>query len=301
MSIFSKFKSALSNTSKKLSVITDLFNKKQISSASLMEFEEILLLSDFGVKTTHNIIDKLKSYKFTKDSDAKEYNAALKTILVDILLSAYKPFQLKNTKLNIILFCGVNGNGKTTSIGKLAFLLKNQYNKKVAIAACDTFRAAAPEQLEFWSNKAGAIIIKGVENQDPASVAYKAVQESISSYIDVLIIDTAGRLPNQQNLMDELTKLINVIKKIDPTAPHEVIMTLDASTGQNSFNQLEKFNQAANISGIIFTKLDGTAKGGSIIGLTNEYKLPIYYITLGEKIDDIVSFSPEDYIKSILE
>ncbi len=299
MSIFSRVKQALSKTSSGLAKITEIFTKKSIDNESIEDFEEIMLSVDFGVSTTDKIISELKVSKFVKEASATEFKDNLVEILVGILEKAEKPLEIVNDKMNIILFCGVNGNGKTTTIGKLANLYKKE-GKKVVIAACDTFRSAAVQQLRIWADRANCTIIEGEHEADPASVAYKAVEEAQKIKADIVIIDTAGRLQNQHNLMSELSKIIKVIKKHDPSAPHSTILTLDATTGQNAFNQVEKFKEFANITGIIFTKLDGTAKGGAIVGIVDKYNIPIYYISVGEKIDDLVEFNAESFAKALV-
>lgn len=299
MGFFDKIKSALTKTSSNLSKIGDIFTKKGVTAESLEDFEEILLAADFGIETTNFILDKIKSIKFSKEEGIEEFKAALSKIIEEMLLPAEQKIEIKDGKLNILFFCGVNGNGKTTTIGKLANLYKKQ-GKKVVVAACDTFRSAAVDQLRIWCERAGCNMIEGEKEADPASVAFKAIENAKTSSADILIIDTAGRLQNHSNLMDELSKILKVIKKADPAAPHYTILTLDASTGQNAFGQVEKFKEIAGITGVIFTKLDGTAKGGTIVGITNKHKLPIYYISVGEQIEDLAEFDAKIFASSLL-
>ena len=209
-------------------------------------------------------------------------------------------FFQKKEKLNAILVSGVNGVGKTTTIGKIGKILKSNGNK-VLFSACDTFRAAAIEQLENWSNKIDVKLIKSEQGSDPASVAYKAVEEALKSNFNHVLIDTAGRLQNKKNLMDEYKKIANVTKKIDPEAPHEVILVLDATSGQNVINQVEEFNKIIPITGLVMTKLDGTAKGGILLALANKYKLPIIALGLGEQEDDLQIFSAEKFAEAFVQ
>jgi fused signal recognition particle receptor len=209
-----------------------------------------------------------------------------------------RKFQLNNG-LNIILVCGVNGNGKSTSIGKLASFY-TQEGKKVGIAACDTFRAAATDQIAKWAERAGAILFTGEENSDPASVAYRAVTESYDRNLDILFIDTAGRLHNQKNLMDELAKIVRVIQKVDQSAPHHILLVIDATTGQNAFIQTEEFKRLVPVSGLVVTKLDGTAKAGVIIGISEKNSLPVYFIGVGEGVDDLKPFSSIDFARALV-
>ncbi len=299
MSIFSKIKQALTKTSTTISKVGEIFTKKSIDRELIEEFEEIMLSVDFGVSTTNKIVSKLKSVKFSKEDSKEEFKDSLIEILAEILEKAENPIEIIDNKMNVILFCGVNGNGKTTTIGKLANIYKIK-GKKVVVAACDTFRSAAAHQLKIWAERASCTIIEGENEADPASVAYKAIEEAQKIHADIVIIDTAGRLQNQHNLMDELSKIIRVIRKHDFSAPHHIILTLDATTGQNAFSQVEKFSEFAEISGIIFTKLDGTAKGGAIVGIVDKYNIPIHYISVGEKIDDLVEFDAKSFAKALV-
>jgi fused signal recognition particle receptor len=300
MSIFSRIKSALSKTSNSLVKATELITKKGIEYSTIEELEEALLTADFGIDATNLIIEKLKKIRISKQEGQESFKDHLISIIEEILQDIPKPIELLDNKLNVILFCGVNGNGKTTTIGKLA----NKYikeGKKVVVAACDTFRSAAVEQLKVWSEKIGAEIVYGAENADPASIAFQALTVAKDNNKDILIIDTAGRLQNKHNLMEELSKVIKVLKKFDETYPTHVILTLDSTTGQNANSQVEKFIEYAGVTGIIFTKLDGTAKGGAIVGISMKYSLPIFYITLGENMDDIIEFDSKNFAKALLE
>ena len=231
----------------------------------------------------------------------EEINIILKNYIVSLM----KPLENENffnnkEKLNAVLISGVNGVGKTTTIGKMGKILKSNGNK-VIFSACDTFRAAAIEQLENWANKIDVQIVKSAQGSDPASVAYKAVEQAIQNNFSHVLIDTAGRLQNKKNLMEEYKKIANVTKKIDPNAPHEVILILDATSGQNVINQVEEFNKIIPITGLIMTKLDGTAKGGILIALARKYKLPIIAVGLGEKEDDLQIFSAEEFAEAFIQ
>ena len=235
---FNKLKTALGNTSTKLSNgLESIFNKKKLDSSSLNELEELLISSDTGVKVAVQIVELLKKKKFNKEVTVDEVKLELALTISELMQKHDRKFQL-NSGLNIILVCGVNGNGKSTSIGKLASFYTRE-GKKVAIAACDTFRAAATDQIAKWAEKTGAILFTGEEKSDPASVAYRAVTESYDRNVDVLFIDTAGRLHNQKNLMDELAKIVRVIQKVDQSAPQHILLVIDATTGQNAFVQTE--------------------------------------------------------------
>ncbi|WP_341790299.1 signal recognition particle-docking protein FtsY [Rickettsia endosymbiont of Polydrusus tereticollis] len=300
ISIFSKLKQSLSKTSNKISEGVDkIFYKKKLDKETLEELEELLITSDMGALVATKIIEDLKSIKFGKELDSSVIKETLAKLIRQLLLKSEIPFTLNENKLNVILVCGVNGAGKTTTIGKLASIYQAQ-GKKVAIAACDTFRAAAVNQLKEWANRAQALFVTGEESADPASVAYLAMQESIKQNIDILFIDTAGRLHNKKNLMDELTKIIKVIKKVDENAPAHSILVIDAVTGQNVYNQVEQFNNSANLTGLIVTKLDGSAKAGIIVGIVQKFSLPIYFIGIGEQIDDLKVFDPNDFANSLV-
>ena len=264
------------------------------------EIEEILLLSDVGVDTTNILIKNLK--KTVSEQQVKnppEIKNILKNEMLKLIDYHEKQDINLNKNLHVVLVVGVNGTGKTTSIGKLANFFKNQ-NKKVIISASDTFRAGAIDQLSIWANKLDISLVSNGMGSDPASVAYTAVEKSIKEKADVLLIDTAGRLHNNQNLMMELSKIQRVIKKVVADAPHEVLLVLDGSTGQNAFIQAEQFSKVTDINGLIVTKLDGTSKGGAIIGISSKMKIPIRYIGVGEAADDLIPFVPEQYLDMLL-
>ncbi len=299
----SKITTQLSNSSSKISAaITQIFTHKKLDSFTIDNLEETLILSDMGSDVANQIIKNFKIKKFEKNIDEYEVKKFLSEELVKILKPCESSLRLDDShKPQVIVFNGVNGAGKTTTIGKIAANLKNQ-NKKVLIAACDTFRAAAWQQLEVWANRANCEIIKAQkEGEDPAAVAYRAFDFARKNNFDILLIDTAGRLQNKQNLMDELKKINAVLKKIDASAPHENLLILDATTGQNAKNQLEVFNQIIGITGLIITKLDGSAKGGMIVALAQKFNKPIYAIGIGEKIEDLQEFSADDFVKNLLD
>lgn len=297
---FSRLKTALSKTSSKIgSGIEYLFIKKKLDEQTLEELEDLLLFADIGTSVSSMLISSLRKHKFDKEVTSHEIKNDLSKIIEEILNQQDHSFKLELGKLNVILVCGVNGNGKTTTIGKMAAAYVAE-GKKVAIAACDTFRAAAVEQIEKWAQRSGATLYKGDNKADPASVAHMAVTESLKNSTDVLFIDTAGRLHNHKNLMEELAKIIRVIKKIDENAPHHSLLVIDGTTGQNAAVQVEQFKLLTNISGLIITKLDGTAKAGAVVGIVKKFALPVHFIGIGEAVDDLKPFSPEDFSRALV-
>ncbi len=301
MGFFEKLKTGLNKTKQSINEkINDVFsNFRKVDEEFLEELEEILIMSDIGIETSTKIIDKLRErMKKEKIEDEEEVKKVLREEMQDILNIENKGLQL-NTKPSIILVIGVNGVGKTTSIGKIANRLAKD-GKKVVVAAADTFRAAAVEQLEIWANRAGAEIIKREEGVDPASVVYDAMKKVKEENADILIVDTAGRLHNKKYLMDELNKIQKVINKEMPEADKEVLLVIDGTTGQNAIPQVKAFKQEANITGLILTKLDGTAKGGAVLGIVEENKIPVKFIGVGEKIDDMEVFNAEEFVKAII-
>ena len=273
--------------------------RRKLDDTMLTEIEDLLISSDLGVATSSFIVEKIKKENFSKELDITQLKQLISSAIYEIMNASKTITEIKNDQLNIWLFVGVNGSGKTTTIGKIAKQEKENGNK-VILAAADTFRAAAVEQLSIWSERAGIPIIKGEEKSDPASVVYKAIEESKRGKYDLLLIDTAGRLQNKTDLMEELEKIIRVIKKQDPTAPHNCIIVLDATSGQNVNSQVEIFSKTAGLTGIVMTKLDGTARGGVLVSVTNKFNLPIYRIGLGEKIDDLEIFDPKLFSKVIV-
>tara|TARA_Y100000590_G_scaffold463536_1_gene630544 strand:+ start:871 stop:1785 length:915 start_codon:yes stop_codon:yes gene_type:complete len=302
MSIFDKFKLGLSKSSKNLSSgLDNLFFKRKIDENTLNELEDFLIQSDVGVESAKELRDKFTNTKVDPKKSGKNEIFKIFSNYVSEILSPLEK-SLENINKNtptVILIAGVNGVGKTTTIGKLGKIL-GQNNKKVAFGAADTFRAAAVNQLEVWAKKINANIIKSNEGADPASVAYKAFEHSKKNNFDYLIIDTAGRLQNKKNLMDEFKKISKVVKKIDSSAPHETFLILDATTGQSAINQVEEFKKITPITGIIMTKLDGTAKGGILLAIGRKFKLPIVALGMGEKEDDLHMFNAQHYSNALM-
>lgn len=302
MGFFGKLKESLSKTKEVLSerIEETLKMFKTVDEDLLEELEEVLIMADIGVETSVEIIDRLRSaIKEKKITDGAQVKEELKNILAEILTEGDNSVELKGTPA-VIMVIGVNGVGKTTSIGKLAYMYK-QMGKNVVIAAADTFRAAAIEQLEVWAERADAEIIKQQEGSDPAAVIYDAVCAAKNRNADILLCDTAGRLHNKKNLMEELKKIYRILAKELPDSSKEVLLVLDATTGQNAVSQAKQFKEAADITGIILTKLDGTAKGGIVFAIKNEYNIPVKLIGLGEKIDDMEEFSAEDFVEALLD
>ena len=301
MGFFDKLKTGLNKTKQSINEkINDVFsNFRKVDEEFLEELEEILIMSDIGIETSTQIIDKLRErMKKEKIEDEEEVKRVLREEMQEILEVTDKDLHL-NTKPSIILVIGVNGVGKTTSIGKIANRLAKD-GKKVVVAAADTFRSAAVEQLEIWAKRAGAGIVKREEGVDPASVVYDAIKKVKEENADVLIVDTAGRLHNKKYLMDELNKIQKVINKEMPEADKEVLLVIDGTTGQNAISQVKAFKQEADITGLVLTKLDGTAKGGAVIGIVEENKIPVKFIGVGEQIDDMEVFNAEDFVKAII-
>lgn len=296
-------KSKLSAAPSKISAaIAQIFTHKKLDIQTLEELEETLIVSDIGSEVSAVLVAKLKAQKFEKNIDEAEVKNFLSVEIEKILKPCERPLVLdESRKPQVIIFNGVNGAGKTTTIGKIAANLKNQ-NKKVIIAACDTFRAAASEQLEVWAKRVGCeIILPQKDGEDPAAIAYRALEFAKKNNFDALLIDTAGRLQNKQNLMDELKKIGAVLKKIDASAPHENLLILDATTGQNARSQMEVFNQIVGITGLVITKLDGTAKGGIVVALAQKFHKPIYAIGVGEKIEDLQEFNAAAFTNNLIK
>ncbi len=301
MGIFGKLKSGLSKTkvaiNSKFEDVVKIF--KTVDEDLFEVLEEILIMSDLGVNTSEDIIEKLRiTAKEKKITDSSMLKAELRNILIEILSEGDNTVKTEG-KPAIIMVIGVNGVGKTTSIGKIANMYR-EMGKKVVIAAADTFRAAAIEQLEVWAERSGADIIKQQEGSDPAAVIYDAIRAAVNRKADILLCDTAGRLHNKKNLMEELKKIYKILDKELPQSSKEVLLVLDATTGQNAVSQAKQFKEAADITGIALTKLDGTAKGGIVFSIKNDYGIPVKLIGLGEKIDDMEEFNPEEFVDAIL-
>ena len=302
MGLFDKFKFGFKKSASAFtSGLKEIIIKKEIDDKTLDEIEEFLIKSDVGVTASEEIRNIIAEKKIDPNKNKlEEINSILKNYIVNLMSPLEKnDFFLNKNSLNTILISGVNGVGKTTTIGKIGKILKKNGNK-VIFAASDTFRAAAIEQLENWAKKTSIDIVKSSQGSDPASVAFKAVDEAMKNKFTHVLIDTAGRLQNKKNLMEEYKKIANVTKKIDPNAPHEVLLVLDATSGQNVINQVEEFNKIIPITGLIMTKLDGTAKGGILIAVAKKYKLPIVALGLGEKEDDLQIFEAEKFADAFI-
>ena len=300
---FKRLKSGLGKTRSKLSEgIQNVFlGAKALDEEMLEELETILLTSDVGVSATQEIIRDLTKKVGRKDlTEVKAVYRHLEKTLVGLLKPVEVPLKVDSHHPFVILMVGVNGAGKTTTIGKLAKLFQAE-GRSVMLAAGDTFRAAAVDQLRIWGERNKVPVIAQDTGADSASVVFDAVAAAHARNIDVLIADTAGRLQNKKNLMDELTKITRVLQKIDPTAPHEVILVLDAGIGQNTLSQVREFQKAVDVSGLVLTKLDGTAKGGVIFALAKELQIPIRYVCVGEKIDDLRPFLAEEFVTALFE
>ena len=303
MGIFDKFKIGFKKTASAFtSGLKDIIVKKEIDDKTLDRIEEYLIQSDVGLTAAAEIKQIIAQEKIDPKNDVMN---EVNLILRDYITALMRPlenesFFNKKEKLNAVLVSGVNGVGKTTTIGKIGKILKSN-GSKVMFSASDTFRAAAIEQLENWANKIDVQITKSTQGSDPASVAYKAIEEAINNNFNHVLIDTAGRLQNKKNLMEEYKKIANITKKIDPDAPHDVILVLDATSGQNVINQVEEFNKIIPITGLIMTKLDGTAKGGILLALAKKYKLPIIALGLGEKEDDLQIFNAKKFAEAFTQ
>ena len=302
MGFFEKFKNGLNKSASSLSEgIKNLVIKKEIDEKTLNEIEEFLIICDVGTEVAKDIKNIISQTKILPDQDSiTQVKQILEEYIKDLMQPLEKEILINNNNHpKVFLVAGVNGAGKTTTIGKLGKILKNN-NKKVVFAAADTFRAAAIEQLEKWSTKVNVNLIKSEIGSDPASVAFKAVNFAKQNNFDHVLIDTAGRLQNKKNLMEEYKKIVNVTKKVDINSPHEILLVLDATTGQNAINQVEEFQKIAPLTGLIMTKLDGTAKGGILLALAKKFKLPIIALGLGEKEEDLQIFNAKDFAKALV-
>ena len=299
MNFFKKITLGLQKSSENLTKgISQIFSAKKIDPKTLEELEELLITSDIGVTTAAQIIEELRKKKIDKEADSDKIKQELAKIIEAILEPSEKKFEITH-KPHIVLMVGVNGSGKTTTIGKLAAAFKAK-GKQISMIAGDTFRAAAVEQLVEWGKKSSIKTFTGQPNADSAGVIYDGLSEAINRKDDLVFIDTAGRLQNKKNLMEELKKIVKVIKKLDAEAPHHTILTLDAATGLNLFDQVETFKEMVDINGLIITKLDGTGKAGVVIPIADKYKLPIFFIGLGERIDDLKPFTAKGFTENLL-
>ena len=301
-SFIQKLGLGLKKSSQKISNgLSDIFTKKKLSSDTLDDLSEVLLSADMGTTATQKIIDSLAKKRLNKDLTIAEIKQALAEEVALLLAPCEKKLIIdENKKPFVILMVGVNGAGKTTTIGKLAAKFKAQ-GKKISFIAGDTFRAAAVEQLSVWGERNSIRVYKGAAGCDAAGLCYDGLQEALKQGDDIVFIDTAGRLQNKSGLMDELKKIIRVIQKVIPSAPHQTILTLDATTGQNALDQVQTFSAITDISGLIITKLDGSAKGGILAAIAGQCPKPVYYIGIGEGIDDLDEFSAQAYAQNLIQ
>ena len=298
VSWFEKIKSGLKKSSDKIGIgLTDIFTKRKIDNDTLEDLEDLLLTSDIGYEATSEIIKNFSSKKMNKDADETEIKQALSEEIEHILKPWEQDFVISAAKPNVVLMVGVNGAGKTTAIGKLVHKLKG---KKISLIAGDTFRAAAVEQLKVWGERNNVRVFSGAPGCDSASLCYDGLAEAIKQNDDVVFIDTAGRLQNKANLTEELKKIVRVIKKIIPEAPHNTLLCIDATTGQNALDQVKIFKDIAGVNGLVVNKLDGTAKGGILVAIAKESPVNIYFIGVGEQIDDLLYFNAKDFANSLL-
>lgn len=297
---FQKLKSGLGKTSAKLtSGITDLFSKRKLDAATLDDLEDLLIQADLGIATTGRITDAIGRGRFEKGISADEVRAILGSEVERVLKPVAKPLEVDaSRKPHVIMMVGVNGTGKTTTIGKLAQKLKAE-GKSVVLAAGDTFRAAAIDQLKVWGERTGCPVVARQVGEDASGLAFDALKQAQGTGADVLLLDTAGRLQNKQALMEELEKVIRVLKKLDSTAPHDVILVLDATTGQNALQQVEVFRDRAGVTGLVMTKLDGTARGGILVAIADKFGLPVHAIGVGEGADDLQPFEAAEFARAI--
>lgn len=300
MSFWQKLGLGLKKSSDKISSgLTDIFNKKKLNADALEELEELLLTSDIGVKASEKLLSAFAAQKQDKDITDVEIRRLLAEKIEDILKPCEQEFSVESAKPYVILMVGVNGAGKTTTIGKLAAKLQAQ-GKKVSFIAGDTFRAAAVEQLKVWADRLNISVFRGADGCDSAGLCYDGLQQAIKNGDDVVFIDTAGRLQNKNGLMDELKKIVRVMQKVIPEAPHKVLLTIDATTGQNAISQIQIFKDISGVNGLVVTKLDGSSKGGIIVAAAEEFALPVYFIGVGEQIEDLDSFNAHDYANALL-
>jgi fused signal recognition particle receptor len=297
---FQRLKSGLARSSGALGEgITAVFTKRKLDAATLEEFEEMLIKADLGIEMAASIAEAVGKGRYDREIDADEVKAILAAEVESALASVARPLTLDlNAKPHVVLVVGVNGTGKTTTIGKLAAKYRDE-GLKVVLAAGDTFRAAAIDQLKIWGARTGAAVVAREPGADSAGLAFDAYKQAQAEGADLLLIDTAGRLQNRSELMAELEKVVRVLKKIDPAAPHSVLLTLDATTGQNALSQVDMFGKVAGVTGLVMTKLDGTARGGILVAIARKYGLPIHFIGVGEGVDDLEPFAAADFARAI--
>ena len=298
---FGRLKAGLQRSSEKISTgITELFTKRKLDAEALQDLKDILIQGDLGVSTATRLTSLLAKTRFDQEISSEEIKIALAEEVTTILAPVAQPLVISGThKPHIILVCGTNGSGKTTTIGKMARQFKNQ-GKSVTLAAGDTFRAAAVAQLQIWGERSDCPVISRDNGADAAGLAFDAIKEAQASGADVLMIDTAGRLQNRKDLMEELTKVVRVIRKVDETAPHSVLLVMDATIGQNAHSQVEVFKDMVDVSGLIITKLDGSAKGGVVVSLAQRFEIPVHAVGVGEGIDDLRPFEADAFARSLI-
>ena len=298
--LFARLKTGLNRTAGNIgNSLTAVFTKRKLDSAALEELEDLLIAADLGPTIAASVSGKLAEDRFDKEICEDEIKSALADVVADILLPVAHPLRIDaENRPHVILVVGVNGTGKTTTIGKIAHNLTSD-GKSVVLAAADTFRAAAIDQLQIWGERAGATVVRRDVGTDPAAVAYEGLQTAQARNADVLLVDTAGRLQNKSNLMDELAKVARVLDKLDEGAPHDCLLVLDATTGQNVLQQVEVFSKVCNVSGLVMTKLDGTARGGVLVAVAERFSLPVHYIGIGEGIDDLQPFAAREFARAV--
>ena len=301
LGFFSRLKQGLSRSTQKLgNNLTSVFTKRRLDDESLEQLEDILISADFGPEVAENVIESFRKTRFGSEVTDQEIKQALAEEISKLLKPVAVPFQPNpDLKPHVVLMVGVNGTGKTTTIGKMGQFFTDQ-GLKVMMVAGDTFRAAAVEQLQVWGDRVGVSVISGKPQADAAGLAFEALKRAKNEKTDLLLIDTAGRLHNKSALMEELAKIIRVMRKFDETAPHSVLLVLDATTGQNAIEQVRIFKEMVDVSGLIITKLDGTARGGIVIALAEKFKLPIHAVGVGEKAEDLRDFSAEEFVKGLV-
>jgi fused signal recognition particle receptor len=299
---FGRLKDGLTKSSSRLSDgITGIFSKRKLDEDTLQELEDILIQADLGVDTAMRITDRLAQTRLDKNISTSEVQEVMAQEVEAVLMPVARPLETASgTKPFVILMAGVNGAGKTTTIGKLSRKYADE-GKKVMLAAGDTFRAAAVEQLDIWGQRTGAPVVKRELGSDAASLAFEAMTEAKEADVDILMMDTAGRLQNKAHLMDELKKIVRVMKKLDESAPHAVLLVLDATTGQNALNQVKVFGEQVDVTGLVMTKLDGSARGGILVAIAERFKLPVHFIGVGEGVEDLQPFRAEDFARAIAQ
>ncbi len=298
--LFSRLKAGLSRTAGNFNTgLTAVFTKRKLDAAALEELEDLLIAADLGPVVASRVSAKLAADRFDKEISEPEIKAALADVVTEILEPVARPLAIDGAhRPHVILVVGVNGTGKTTTIGKIAHNFQAE-GKSVVLAAADTFRAAAIEQLEIWGQRTGAAVIRRDVGADPAAVAYEGLQQAQAQGADVLLVDTAGRLQNKSGLMEELAKVVRVLGKLDENAPHDCLLVLDATTGQNALRQVEVFAEVCNVTGLAMTKLDGTARGGVLVAVAERFNLPVHYIGIGEGIDDLQPFAAAAFARAV--